>query len=130
MLRKKIALSINFLPAYIMGLLIFVGASIPSSPIEKLQNTHTIFKVIFSDVSLHFFGFALLTFLLCAGFNKQRKYPLPYQKIAFYSLSFGLLIELYQIAIPYRYFSLSDLAFDCVGIGGALILSSRFHFEK
>lgn len=122
MLRKKVKLNKSFLPPLIWGLLIFVGASIPTFPLEKLRESNKIFDVFFSDISFHFVGFGLFAWFLCAGFFKQKKHALPYYRIGFYSFSFGVFIELYQIFLPYRHFSVLDLAVDCAGIGSALIL--------
>lgn len=122
MLRKKVTLNKYFLPAFVLGILIFVGASISASPLEDLQKSHQILGVLLSEFSLHLLGFGLFAWLLCYGFHKQKKHPIPYHKIGFYAFSYGLFIELYQIALPHRYFSVLDLAVDCLGIGVALIL--------
>jgi len=122
MLRKKVRLNKHYLPVFGLGILIFVGASVPSSPLEDLQKSHQVLEILLSEFSLHFFGFGLFAWLLCHGFDKEKKHPIPYHKIGIYSFSYGLFVELYQIAIPYRDFSVLDLAVDCLGIGVALIL--------
>ena len=108
-----------------MGILIFVGASISSSPLENLQKSHQILEILLSEFSLHFAGFGLFAWLLCYGYNKGKKPPIPYIRFGLYAFSYGLFIELYQIALPHRHFSVLDLAVDCLGIAVALILFER-----
>jgi VanZ family protein len=125
MLRKKVKLNKHYLPAFVVGILIFVGASISTSSLEDLQKSSQMLGILLSEYSLHFFGFGLFAWLLCYGFDRQKKYPIPYHKIGFYAFSYGLFIELYQIALPHRHFSVLDLAVDCLGIGAAMILFKR-----
>ena len=108
-----------------MGLMILVGASIPTSPLEKIQKSNKILDVFLSEISLHFFGFGLFALFLCAGFNKRKKLPLPYYRIFLYSFSYGLLIELFQIGLPYRFFSVSDLVVNSAGIAVGIFLFWR-----
>jgi len=105
-----------FFPAYFFAALILIFSSLPPEGIEKARDFHKLLGLLLSDYSLHLFAFGLLTALLSYGFFKTKNFSLPYLRIGLLSFGFGLFIELYQIFLPHRSFSLEDLASDLVGI--------------
>ena len=109
----------HFLPAYVFGVLLLIGASLPSSGIRKIQNIHRFLDIVFSEFSLHFFGFGIFAGLLAWGYY-QRKSIGIFLKAGMISLCFGFLIEVYHYFLPHRSAELTDLALDAVGI--ALVL--------
>jgi len=109
----------HFLPAYIFGVLLLIGASLPSRSLTKIQNIHRILDIVFSEYSLHFFGFGIFVGLLAWGYY-QRKSTGIFVKAGIISFSYGLLIEIIHYFLPYRSAELSDLALDAAGI--ALVL--------
>lgn len=109
----------HFLPAYIFGGLIFVGSSISTNELYKIQRLHILLDLLFSDYSLHFFGYGGLAILLAWGYYKSKS-SLPLVKAGLIACSFGLLIEVYQRFLPYREFSILDMGADLAGIVLAL----------
>lgn len=80
---------------------------------------HELLHIVFSEYSLHFFGFGILAILLAWGYYKNKSSSLL-MRAGLIACCFGLIIEVYQIFLPYREFSLADLAVDWVGIVLAL----------
>jgi VanZ family protein len=111
----------HFLPAYIFGVLLLIGASVPSRSLAKIKDIHRFFDLVLSENSLHFFGFGIFAALLAWGYYK-RKSSGVILKAGFFSFCFGLLIEVYQYFLPYRSAELSDLALDAAGILVMLVL--------
>ncbi len=109
----------HFLPAYVFGVLLLIGASLPSGSLRKIQNIHRFFDIVFSEYSLHFFGFGIFAGLLAWGYY-QKKSTGIFMKAGIFSFSFGLLIEIIHYFLPYRSAELTDLALDTAGI--ALVL--------
>ncbi|TAN41240.1 MAG: VanZ family protein [Nitrospirae bacterium] len=89
---------------YITAALIFVLSVVPN-----YKHLPDVFSL--SDVLNHFAAFAVLAALLDSAY---RKMGIP-QKILIL-LGYGLFIEVVQYFIPYRKFSLADLAIDGVGV--------------
>jgi len=84
-------------------------------------NVNNISKATNFDKALHFFGFFILTILLLLTFEH---YKLNNKRIAIFliALGIGILIEVVQLGIPGREFSLLDIAADVLGIiVGALL---------
>ena len=77
------------------------------------------------DKLLHFFGFFILEILLLLAFNYY-KIKNKYWASFLIALSIGLFIEVVQLAIPGREFSLLDWAADAGGIFLAMVLSWSF----
>ena len=77
------------------------------------------------DKALHFIGFFILTILLLLTFEH---YKLNNKHIAIFliALGLGIIIEVVQLGIPGREFSLLDLLVDVVGIILALVLKWSF----
>lgn len=118
----------HFVPAYVFGLLILVGASIPSSGFEEFRGVSRVFDLLLSEYSLHFFGFGIFAALMSLGYCRSwpsRKPLLHHLRAGWMALLFGFFVELYQIPIPHRYFELHDLGVDAAGIVLALGL---FHW--
>jgi glycopeptide antibiotics resistance protein len=105
----------HFLPAYIFGVLILIGASMPTAGLRKIRRINDIFGIIFSDYSLHFFGFGVFAALLAWGYYKKKSSAVLIRS-GLLAFSFGLFIEVYQLFLPYRSFSIIDLAVDSAGI--------------
>jgi VanZ family protein len=51
---------------------------------------------------------------------------MPYFRAGFFAVAYGLFIELVQVPLPYRHFSLMDLAVDAAGIVAGLIVFYLF----
>jgi len=78
-----------------------------------------------ADKSLHFIAFFALTLLLVFTFQSYKsrhKFTLSFAV----ALLIGLFIELLQLGLPSREFSLLDLLADLVGIILALVLAWSF----
>jgi len=110
-----------FIPAYIFAVLIFVGSSISTEGLEKFENINIFSEIVFSHYTMHFFGFGILAALLAWGFHKKRSSSVL-KRAGLLTLFFGLFIEVYQIFLPRRSFSVLGLVVDCAGIVFALWL--------
>ena len=112
----------RWLPTILWSLLIFIACSLPSIPspagLEKLS---------FLDNAAHLILFAVLSLLLARSLAPTSARKSTVLLAAFLSLSYGLLIELYQSFIPYRFFEYLDLLADGVGavFGGLLWLKLK-----
>jgi len=111
MLKKNI----HFLPAYLFGGLIFIGASVSTNELYKIQRLHVLLDLLFSDFSLHFFGFGGFALLLAWGDYKNES-SFPVLRAGVIAGCFGLTIEVYQLFLPYRDFSFKDMGADLAGI--------------
>ena len=111
----------HFIPAYVFGGLIFIGASISTRGLTKIRGIHDLLDIVFSEYSLHFFGFGIFAILLGWGYYKSKSSSILV-RAGFLSFGFGFIIEVYQKFLPYRDFSLVDVAIDCAGIVLALML--------
>jgi VanZ family protein len=105
----------HFIPAYVFAGLIVIGSSISTRGLRKIRRIHELFHLIFSDYSMHFFGFAIFAILLAWGYYKNKTSLLLF-RAGLIACMFGLVIEVYQKFLPYRDFSLIDLAFDWAGV--------------
>lgn len=102
--------------------LLLVGAMIPGTDFISLQKANKIFEVLFSDYAFHFFGFGILAWLMCYGYHKGKLSKTPYLRAGFFALAYGFFIELIQVPLPYRHFSIKDLVVDAAGILVGLIV--------
>lgn len=109
----------HFLSAYVFAGLIFVGSSISTRGLSKIQEIHKLLDILFSEYSLHFFGFGIFAILLAWGYYKKKSSSLL-MRAGLLSFCFGFIIEVYQKFLPHRDFSLVDIAVDCAGIVLAL----------
>jgi hypothetical protein len=109
----------HFLPAYVFACLIFIGSSISTRGLSKIQRIHELLGILFSEYSLHFFGFGIFAILLAWGYYKKKS-PSLLMRAGLLSFCFGIIIEVYQIFLPHRSFSLVDIAVDCAGVVLAL----------
>jgi len=105
-----------FIPAWAFAVVMFVGCSVPVDKISKISESHPILSVVLSDSFLHFCMFGLLVWLICYGYYKSSWPRVPFIKIFFMAISYGLGIEIWQAVLSYRSFSLFDLFFDLLGI--------------
>jgi len=105
----------HFLPAYIFGVLLLIGASVSSRSLTKIKDIHKFFDVVLSENSLHFFGFGIFAALLAWGYYKTKSSGV-FLRAGLFSFSYGLLIEVYQYFLPYRSAELKDLVLDATGI--------------
>jgi VanZ family protein len=124
-LPKSIAKNPFFL-VYVYAILLLVGTMIPGEDLFKLQKSNKIFSILLSDKAFHFFGFGILTWFLCYGYHRAKLSRMPYLRAGFFALAYGLFIELIQIPLPYRIFSMKDFAFDAAGIGVGLFVFFLF----
>jgi VanZ family protein len=109
---------------------LLIIALLPGEGLESFQKSNKVFYVLFSDNSLHFFSFGVLAWFLCYVYCRVRRVRWPYFRAFVVSVAYGLFIELIQIWIPYRFFSLADLAMDVAGALVALGLYFVFFSEK
>ncbi len=89
---------------------------VPGTDFLKLQKANKIFSVLLSDNAFHFFGFGILAWLLCYGYHRAKLGRMPYLRAGVFALAYGFFIELVQIPLPYRIFSMKDFAVGAVGI--------------
>ncbi len=78
-----------------------------------------------SDKTLHFIGFLILTLLLIFTF-KNYTTKRVYLKSLIIAVVIGIIIEIIQLFIPSRSFSLLDFAADLGGIFLAMVLARTF----
>ena len=109
----------HFLPAYIFAALIFAGSSISTRELYKIRRMNELLHILFSEYSLHFFGFGIFAILLAWGYYKKKS-PFLLIRAGLLAFVFGAFIEVYQYFLPYRYFSFVDMAIDAAGIVIAL----------
>jgi VanZ family protein len=109
----------HFLPAYVFAGLIFIGSSISTRGLGKIRRMHELLEILFSEYSLHFFGFGIFAILVAWGYYKKKSSFLLMQA-GLLSFCFGFIIEVYQKFLPHRDFSLVDIGVDCAGIVTAL----------
>lgn len=109
----------HFLPAYVFAALIFIGSSISTRGLYKIRRMHELLHFLFSEYSLHFFGFGIFAILLAWGYYKKKS-PFLLIRAGLLAFCFGSFIEAYQYFLPYRDFSLVDMAIDAAGIVLAL----------
>lgn len=105
----------HFLPAFGFGVLLLIGASLPSGSLTKIQDIHRFFDIVFSEYSLHFFGFGIFAGFLAWGYHQRRSTGI-FMKAGIISFSYGLLVEIIHYFLPYRSAELTDLALDAAGI--------------
>jgi VanZ family protein len=115
-----------FFLVYLYAFLLLVGAMIPGADFMWLQKANKYFDLLLSDYSFHFFGFGVLAWLLCYGYHRAQWSRMPYFRAGFFAVAYGLLIELVQIPLPYRFFSMKDLAADAAGIVAGLFVFYLF----
>jgi len=112
-----------FMPAWVFAVVMFGGCSVPVDKISKISESHLILSVILSDSFLHFCMFGLLVWLICYGYYRLGRFRVPYIKIFFMAICYGLGIEIWQAVLSYRSFSIFDLFFDLLGITVGIIIS-------
>lgn len=111
-----------YIYVYIYGIIIFLGHSMPISRVLRFtRRLHPFFRYLLSDFSFHFFVFGLFAWLLCYGYYKAGREKIPYVRIFLMSLFYGVLIEVWQALLPYRYFDRRDILFDFLGISVFMI---------
>jgi len=110
-----------FIPSYLFAGLILVGASISTRELHRIRRIHEIFRLLFSEYSLHFFGFGIFAVLVAWGYYKTRSFSIIV-RAGLVSFCFGFLIEVYQGFLSYRDFSLVDVSVDGAGVAAALLV--------
>lgn len=90
--------------------MVLVISSLPGSSVNQ--------PIRHLDKLAHFGAFFLLSTLLLFAY----KFSKPLTFTALIMVLFGLLIEVIQIYVPYRVFSMRDFAADLLGIVFALIV--------
>ena len=115
----------RWLPTILWALLIFVACSIPSPTVAK--------EVLFldkADKAAHLILFAVLSLLLARSLAPSSARKRIVLLAAGLSLFYGLLIELYQSFIPYRFFEYLDLLADALGAGSGGLLWLKLERKK
>jgi VanZ family protein len=112
-MREKIG---PFVYAWIYAVIVFLGHTVPEGRFSRLARANDVFRFLFSDKMLHFFVFGIFAWLLCYGYYKVGKSQIPYAKIFILALFYGILIETWQVFLPFREFSFSDMLYDLRGI--------------
>ena len=74
--------------------------------------------VRWNDKFEHVAAFAVLAWLACAAYPRAQRWQQVFARL----LCYGLLIECVQYWLPWREFSLLDLAADALGLGIVLVL--------
>jgi VanZ family protein len=98
-------------------IILFLGATVvKTADISKATNF---------DKVLHFLGFFVLTILLLITFSRY-KLKNKYLKSFIIALGIGILIEIIQLNIPGREFSLLDILADALGIIIGSVLTWSF----
>lgn len=105
----------HFIPAYVFGGLIIFGSSISTTELSRIRHLHKFLDLLFSEYSLHFFGFGIFAVLLAWGYYKNKSSWLIL-RAGFIACCFGAVIEVYQKFLPYRDFSFLDMGADFAGI--------------
>ena len=120
-MRSRLALA---LPGG-LALVLWAIASLPASDLTAIQTApkDPLLRSLLSDPFMHAATFALLALLLAWGFERRGIRRMEYVKVAALALGYGLLIELYQWALPWRAFGLDDLAWNAAGVAAGLALA-------
>ncbi len=113
----------------VYGIILFVGYSIPENTVDKITKLK-FFPSFISDPLLHIITFGLFAILLWGMFFKERAKRFPYIKLAIYSLGFGVIIEIYQLLLPYRGFEFIDFVWDVIGLSVAVWIIFLFNLFK
>ena len=111
-----------FVPAYVFMSLILIASAVPTHSLHRLQRKSLILKILLSDIIFHFAAFAVLTILLSIGYVRAGEPKAWWIKAAAASFFVGCLVEVIQIFLPYRSFSLRDLAVDGIAIFVILVI--------
>ena len=93
----------GFFPAYLLSLFIWIMASLPGDDLDKIQKSPENPWLMFflSDPFMHFITFGLLTLLICRGYVKELRRPIPLVKVGLLASGYGFMIELYQGILPW-----------------------------
>jgi VanZ family protein len=112
--------------------LLLVLSSIPGTPRPDEPSSYALFRWVPPRVQnlLHLPEYALLAWLWCralgaTGSGARRKMI----GAAVISIAFALLDEAYQMTIPGRYASMTDLLLNAVGVAGGIWLH-RAHRDR
>lgn len=100
--------------------------SSPTGGLEELIEKSLPLRILFNDSFLHFISFGLLAGLLCSAFFFSTRHRLSIPFIGSISMAYGLFIEILQYFLPYRSFSIYDLAADALGIAIACFICKIF----
>lgn len=114
-----------FLPTFLFGVIIIITSALPMEFVRKLQYSLIPLRITLSNYCLHFFAFGIFTAFLFYGFYRAKNRPYLIC-IGFISLLFVVLIEIFQMFIPYREFEFIDMIPGFVGIIFSLILIKLF----
>lgn len=108
-----------YLPAILCSLVILVLTLMPGQAVPKVE----IFQV---DKLVHFFVFSSLMVSASYGTlksNQRNGTPgRPFLWSGFYSVIFGIMIEVLQQFIPGRSFSIPDMVANSIGVGLGYLL--------
>lgn len=103
------------------GLLILAGFSIPESYVSYFRHSPGLLSFMLSDPSIHVYAFCVFTFVLGWSRQKEKSRNFSLGKIAFFSILYGIFIEVYQITLPWRSFELMDIFWDGAGVLAGLV---------
>jgi len=99
---KSGARILDFLPAYLFALLIWIMASVTGDDLDRIQKypDNLWLRFFLSDPFMHLMVFGLLTLFLCRGYDQDSKSSIPMARVGFLASVYGALIELYQATFP------------------------------
>ncbi len=101
------------------ALIILIVSVLPSEKYPQID-------IINIDKIIHFLVYAVLSFLVLKSFQLNFEMTFPREDVLFtliLCIGYGILLELVQLVIPGRNFSLIDMAFNAAGaVFGVLIL--------
>lgn len=104
------------------GALILAGFSIPGNYVQSVRPSPGFLGFLFSDPLLHVYAMGVFTVVLGWSQSRRKNPGFSLKKVALYSFLYGIFIELYQAALPYRAFELEDFVWDGVGILAGLVI--------
>lgn len=101
-------------PAILWSIIVLVLTLIPGENLPEVG----IFQI---DKLVHIFIFGMMMVLTSFGLKKlagiSGRPDYPGRVSAIYTLSFGIGVEVLQIFVPGRNFSLADVVANCIGVG-------------
>ena len=108
----------RLVPAVVLALLLWIVASLPGADLQRIQAApeDPWLRAVLSDPFMHALSFGLFTLLVAWGLAARPRGPAPWARVAVVAIGFGLLIEVYQAALPWRAFGLDDLLWNAVGV--------------
>lgn len=119
---------VNFVPAIIWAIIIFILLVMPGSDIPA----NDFFELIYFDKWVHFGLFAVLTLFLCYPFIQLQKTVIKgYFYMPFLSAGYGIMMEFVQkYFTTTRTFDVTDIIADTAGVVCAIVLLRKISRNK